>query len=735
MKQLCVQLGRCRLAGRVYHEAMFILKQVIYSTVLRWVKANLTQAVAHLLIAFLLSLAMPLGASADTLFANDLQMRGEKTSYVIPVFIEGTQPKAVALKLHWNASSLVDFTRSMIHVSINGQIRSSRRLSDLSKNTWDVRLRPLRVGKHEIRIELQLRSKDDDCSLPSDALWVTFLSDSQISGAARSEQNSAMRVVAVRDVPENWRKTSSDEPAVLGKMHAVSIAYDFLWDRQMAAAFLQTQLFLRQNGFDNVFASDNKTPKRTLSIRSIDKLPLDHPAATRWRALKDPQYILFAPSPSQLEVIVQSPQDTHHALQVLANDDLRALCHENICSMSEPERKTSDPSDANSNEKMQSRLWSMLSSDQPRGWTAQGMGSHKLRQVWLRPASLELDADVYLHLAARVSQAAPVNQTQSSISLKINDQPIATYSLSDWKAGHAHIRIPSSLWQASVWIMDFEVRLVPQADVALNAGQRAASSERCTQTVQEDFWVTIDPDTRLQAKYNTRDSQSIAGFWQRTLERPVQSVYWNTAPSGVPSPQQLASLAPVLQMFQFSSTTASLARWAFVDLATCANQPCISLHPAAFGDQANSSQASLILPWRHLLKRIPEHAKNLPDLNAQASMALVWQPKDAQQAEQLHLVFGQTSNTHMPVPQLATFAGSVATYSDQWQVFAHESLPRKLPNGASAKSTGNVSEQQGRLRWINLLWALGSILLVTALSVAYWRKKKKADTQSWEVKE
>lgn len=714
---------------------MLIRKNVPDSTFLRRGRANMAYAVAQLLTALLLSIAMPLGASAEAPFVNDLQLRGEKTSQAIPIFIEGTQAKAVELKLQWNASSLVEPKRSMIHISINGQIRSSRRLSDLSQNAWDVRLRPLRAGKHNVKIELQLRSKDDDCSLPPDALWVTFLSDSRINGAALSEQSSASRGVAVRDVPENWRKVSADEPAALATMPAVLLAHDFPWDRQMAAAFLQARLFLRQRGFDIALASDNKAPKRTFSIRSIDKLPPDHPAAARWRALKDPQYILFAPSPSQLEVIVQSPQYTHQALQVLASDALRTLCHESLCSMSEPGRKTADPSDTSNDAKTQTRLWTMVSSDQPRGWTAQGMGSHKLRQVWLRPASLELDADVYLHLAARASQAAPVNQAQSSISLKINDQPIATYSLSDWKAGHAHIRIPPSLWQASAWIMDFEVRLTPHAVVEPNAGRRAASSGHCTQTVQEDFWVTIDPDTRLQAKYSTRDSQSIAGFWQRALERPVQSVYWNTTPSGVPSPQQLASIAPVLQMFQSSSDQTSLVRWAFVDLATCADQPCVALHPTASGGEANSSQASLILPWRQLLKRIPEHAKNLPDLNAQASAALVWQPKDGQQAEQLHLVFGQTSTTPMPVPQLATFTGSVATYSDQWQVFAHEPLSRKLPSGASANSTGNISQQQGRLRWINLLWALGSILIVTALSVAYWRKKKKADAQSWEVKE
>ncbi|TAG26132.1 MAG: hypothetical protein EAZ37_10230 [Burkholderiales bacterium] len=714
---------------------MLIRKNVFDFTFLRWVKANLTHALARLLVALLLGLVMPLGASAEALFINDLQLRGEKTSQPIPIFIEGTQPKAIELKLHWNASSLVDFKRSTIHVSINGQIRSSRRLSDLSQNAWDVRLRPLRAGKHEIRIELQLRSKDDDCSLPPDALWVTFLSDSQINGAALSEKGSASRVVAVRDVPENWRKASADEPAALAKMPAVLLAHDFPWDRQIAAAFLQAQLFLRQRGFDVALPSDSKEPKRTLSIRSIDKLPLDHPAVSRWRALKDPHYILFAPSPTQLEVIVQSLQNTHQALQVLASDDLRALCHESLCSMSEPGRKTADPSASSSDTKTQARLWSMVSNDQPRGWTAQGMGSHKLRQVWLRPSSLELDADVYLHLAARASQAAPVNQAQSSISLKINDQPIATYSLSDWKAGQAHIRIPPSLWQASAWIMDFEVRLTPHAVIEPNANQRAAFSGRCMQTVQEDFWVTIDPDTRLLAKYSTRDSQSIAGFWQRALERPVQSVYWNTTPSGVPSPQQLATIAPVLQMFQSSSDQAKLARWAFVDLATCADQPCVALHPTASGGEANSLQASLILPWRQLLKRIPEHANNLPDLNAQASAALVWQPKGGQLAEQLHLVFGQTSNTPMPVPQLATFTGSVATYSDQWQVFAHEPLSRKLPSGASTNSAGNVSQQQGRLRWINLLWALGSILIVTALSVAYWRKKKKADAQSWEVKE
>jgi hypothetical protein len=360
-------------------------------------------------------------------------------------------------------------------------------------------------------------------------------------------------------------------------------------------------------------------------------------------------------------------------------------------------------------------LWKMMDGDQPRGWSAVGAGSHKLRQVWIRPSALQLQADVQLHLAARFSQANQVDAARSSISLKINDQPLATYSLAEWKAGHAKIRIPASLWRSSVWVMDFEVRMVPQA------------TQRCSYLIQDDLWVAIDPETRLEAKFKYEEASGIAGFWQQAIRRTVQPVFWNAA-SGLPNANEMTDLIPLLLAFVDADRPVPL-RWAFVDQTACKSSQCIVIHPAS----APSQNDGAVLPWRSALTRVPDQAKGLPDLNLRGTAVIVWQARAANSDERLHIVLGAANNQPLPVPQIATFAGPIAIHTDRWQFFSSAAELAASAPGAIAMTPGNTSQQQGRLRWVNLIWALASLVIVTSLAIVYWRKKKKVDPKTWEV--
>ena len=101
--------------------------------------------------------------------------------------------------------------------------------------------------------------------------------------------------------------------------------------------------------------------------------------------------------------------------------------------------------------------------------------------------------------------------------------------------------------------------------------------------------------------------------------------------------------------------------------------------------------------------------------------------------EQLHIGLGPTQSFAIPAPQWASLNGSIAIYADQWQVFADESSYQAALLSTPPSSGGNVSNQQGRLRWINLIWALGSILILAGAVLMYWRKQRRPDPKTWEV--
>jgi Bacterial cellulose synthase subunit len=701
---------------------MFFFALLVYFIRVAGYRRYVSTFARRLLRSSLMALALTSNAWAEqALLDADAQVKGTQGSMVLPLMITATTPKIMELKLRWTYSSLIDPKRSIVNIVINGQARSSRRLSDVGPEGWALNLRPLPAGRHDLVLQVHLRAKDEDCLPVPESLWLTFLQSSTIRGATRAGTSIAKQPV-VRDYPMLWKNNippslgTAQQPAT----HPIRLIHDFPWDAKMAAVYLQSQLLLRHLSIETRDAKvidpvqgslQNAADVRgQLQMRALDRLPPTHPAVARWKLSPETRFVLFTPVAGELEIIAKDTSGLEQALQLLANDSLRQLCHETICSSTAAMNDALAPKTATSIAIPQSLLWAMQTGDQPRGWTAQGAGVHKLRQVWLRPATLDLQSDVQLHLAARISQASQIDSNQSSVSVRINDQNLATYSLADWKSTHAKIRIPQSLWTARVWVLDFEVRLVPRA------------TQRCSFLVQEDFWATIDPQTRLEAKFKQQDGVGIAGFWHRSMERTVQPVVWPIASGSPPQPHQLAQLSPLLVPFASPRQGAQVLRWTFVEPTACRTAACIVLHAADDRDKRSEH----LLQWKAALKKIPSQAQSLPDLRSAGTALIAWT------AQELHLVVGQPSSARLPVPQLAAFTGPVAVHTDQWQFFPEESA-LDTADGSASKGQGNVSQQQGRLRWVNLIWALLSVVICTVLAVLFWRKKKKPDAKTWEV--
>ncbi len=678
-------------------------------------------------LALVVWVQVPAAYAQVALVDSDVQLRGGQATLSVPIVVEGKKAQPVRLHFKWSHSALIDPGRSLANVSIRGQIRSSQRLSDVGKDGWILNLRPLPPGLHELVLQVHLRGKDDDCIPLPESLWLTLLPTSTIHGAVLAKSTTATSPVAVRDFPQNWLSDSISraQGSTEASKPMLALRHDFPWDAAMAATFLKTQLFLMSRGLavQTTVPDVKPTPAhsqspRQLFLRAFDRLPPTHPAIARWHLANETRFVLYAPTPTELEIITKDAESAQLAIELLANDGLRNLCHENICSSTALSSAVVKPANTISLQpKPHVNLWNMLEGDRPRGWTAIGTGTHKLRQVWVPPVALSLQADVRLHLAARVSQASQIDNQRSSISLRINDQPIATYSLADWKATHAIVRIPAGLWRSKVWVMDFEVRLIQTV------------APRCSPAVQEDYWVTIDPETRLEAKYEYKEVPGIAGFWQRASERPVLALAWSSPEKNLPGKDQLAGFVPLLNAFSSNDISRHNQRWIFVEKSACKSSACIVLHSL----DTNASAQDSLLAWRVALDRIPAQGQGMPTLTAEGTAVIAWVPPASGEPEQLHMILGVSKGQALSTPQLNTFAGPIAVHTDKWQFLASESASPKSSDGALSAGAGNISHQQGRLRWVNLLWAFLSLAFVAMLAILYWRKTKKADPKTWEV--
>ncbi len=703
---------------------MFCSKQQLDFTLLQLSTRFFASAWRYALCALLLTCTTwSLAANSVPLLGGDTQLKGAQASVAVPITVSGSKPKPLRLKLQWSISGLVDPNRSIVNILVNGQIRSTRRLSDLEREGWQLNLRPLSAGRHELRVQVYLRGNDEDCIPLPEGLWLTLLPSSSIEGASPLSTSAAEPSVAVKDFPQTWRtKAVNTAASAVDSKPVVNVSLEHAWGASTSAAYTQVQVYLARLGIavlkeandaNHVSPSDARVGK--LVLRAFDRLEPNHPARQRWALAADTRFVLHASTTNRLEIITKNAPDISLAIELLSNDALRALCHESLCSSGSATAMSSEAPKTAILAPAENLLWSMAQGDQPRGWTAQGAGVHKLRQVWVRPLGLNLQSEVNLFLAARASRAAQVDASQSSISIRINDQPVATYSLQDWKAEHASVRIPESLWRAPVWVIDFEVRLTPRPQ------------QRCSYLVQDDFWVALDPDTKLRAKFEYREAAGIAGFWQRASEKPMLTLAWSEPGASAPKREQLAPFIPFLQAFGSRAADLAAPRWTFVDRAACKTIACIVLHP----QQPLTSVQERLLPWRQVVGKTTNDITGMPDLSAAGTAVIAWTPKDGGGSEQLHLVLGAPKEPSIPAPRLSSFNGPIAVHTDQWQFFASAEDASK--NAERASGQGNVSEQQGRLRWVNLIWALISVVIVVTLAMLYWRKKKRADPKTWEV--
>jgi hypothetical protein len=656
---------------------------------------------------------------------SDVQLRGEQAAHSTAIYVAGVAARPVQIEIPFAISSMVDRSRSLVNILVNGQILSTRKLSDVKSDTLTIQLRPLAPGRHELIVQAYLRGREPDCLPFPEALWMTLLSTSTIQGASIRSAPEEILGAVVRDFPGVWRNGAAQRAPSLpdGTKQFLSVSVDHSWGADTAAAIAQAQVYFARQGFElrTHSAASGLGAKEaghlgSLAFRDFDRLEPNHPARARWALSAATKYVLYTATSNRLEIITKGASGISEAIELLADDELRPLCHESICGTQVRAGVSTDAAKSILSQTRSDLLWALGAGDRPRGWTAKGPGVHQLRQIWVRPVTLSLRSAVELQLVARASQAAQVDPGKSSISLRINDQALATYSLSAWKSSHASIRIPESVWAAPVWVIDFEVRLTP------------VPQERCSFLAKDDLWVAIDPQTRLNAKFEHVEPGGIAGFWLRGVNQPLVKLTWRDKDRTHPSLDQLTSIVPFLQGLVGPSADPAGPRWAFSGKAGCEEKACLVLHPP----RSSSTDPAQLLHWQELVAAIPKPAARMPDLTISDTAVIVWSAPEGTSQEQLHIIWGPHTERGISAPPLSTFAGPIAVHTDQWRVLASTRVGDQA-SATQPPGSGNTSQQQTRLRWVNLIWALLSVTIIVIVASVYWRKKRQADPKTWEV--
>ena len=337
-----------------------------------------------------------------------------------------TEPKLI---IAWARSRLVDPRRSTVSVVIDGRVRQSVWLSDLAEAEYTVPLTGLAGGSHVISIRSSMWVDEDPClqRYRNDA-WFTIKPSSRISWERRV---SASTRVAVNSIPDSWLRLADGKTGVF-------LDHQAPLDKEGIGAYLDADQLLRYWGYQPEKTKTDRTVGQ-LRLVTLDRLDKKHEAAIPLLENLDLRFVLAVDGNGVLNIVVRDSTGLREGLLFLADDQARALCTDSLCLSGAqlPKSQLSVATTASANENDPSKVWKLGMSGYPNGWQARGVGQHELRFVWQRPATWQLRDSPMLLLHANVSGSVALDQQQSAITVRINEQAVATYSLAQWRSGQA----------------------------------------------------------------------------------------------------------------------------------------------------------------------------------------------------------------------------------------------------------------------------------------------------------
>jgi Bacterial cellulose synthase subunit len=639
-----------------------------------------------------------------------LKGRNAEWSNFITIDNKKLRKSEPVLTLSWQKSQLINPKLSSVSVLIDGRPLRSMWLTPEDRGEHKIPLGGLVGGVHEIRVRTSMQIDEDPClSARRDDAWFTITPQSNISWVRAA---TLPKRASVSELPALWPRSSD-------LRSAVAVDFQATLDADGMGAYLDLDHLLRRWSFVPTMLTDG-TVAGKVRMMTLDRVRGSSEAAEQLRTRPDARFAMALDTSANLEIVGTDTLALRDAVLLLGAEPARTLCTEKVCLGSAQAIRVAQSTPATTQQALPpTEVWRLGKSTGGRPWVARGFGNQQTRFIWQRPAWWQIIEWPTLQLHAATSTSGAMDLSKSSINARVNDQPLATYSIAQWLAGKAEIKIPRELWMASEWVVDVQTTILP------------VETHRCSNSDQATQWVSISPETALWVPRKEAQYDGVANFFSESRASALPLLH-----VGDPTIQKLAILAPIVYPFvdQESVRGESQSRWQFVNAPLCESKRCIQLR--------NNAPADALLRFVDGRWIDGSGTLRVPIVPGQDTVALFYVAAAAPRVPQLVVVAGPLSAAPPTqlTPDFLGLIGRAALFSsDKWHTLDVRSrgLPTTLasPDADKRAVTGeNVSVEQRKLRWLNFAWAAVSVLLVSALVVWLWRRPatKKAD-ENWEV--
>ena len=403
----------------------------------------------------------------ERLIEQALTSSGRFASMEFVVAVDASHARPTVL-LNFEKSGLINASRSKITLFVDDRPRKSLRIRDANRT---IRL-PLeeRPGFQRISIRASLIVDNDSClSSHPEGAWMTMLETSSYTYRKRRVPKTKQENLSISDLPVAWQPGSAVHVEYYGQQTKESVLSKIDWNHRFRSwNFVPSSRADTADYFVKIFESGHASIPDSLNLELTE-----HQDVQAVMRLND----------TVLNVVVDKAQSASRASLMISDFRSRDLCTSTLCKLG-PEFQAAELEIENTeNDEWAAKLEQL---GYPNGWTARGDGTSTLRLYWERPPWWELLRYPELRMQVRKSGTGDWREDMPALSVRINGQPIASFSLSSVKSNLANVtaRIPAHFWDAAGWSIEIDAHL-------------EQDNASCAFSESDHSWLVIEPGSGL----------------------------------------------------------------------------------------------------------------------------------------------------------------------------------------------------------------------------------------------
>jgi len=646
-----------------------------------------------LLIALAVGTVSSTGTEREPLirtpFERPVVLSGKSSSASTNIVVESNAGDS-ELNLVWSVSDLVDRENSLITVFVDQQpIRTSRLSSTPGRETqrWGISLGQLEPGPHQIMLKTHLEVAGDPCLIRfSKEAWLRIESATSIALPPRAEEESGS---GLRNLPTVWQ----------GSERLVQVVPPQNMSADSVLAVLEASAQLRVWGF----APTLETQPKRLVLVPLEEASTQDQLAEQLRSAPEHAQAIAGLEAQEVTLVAKSAVGLADAIRQLADESSRALCPKQgacLFSGSVPSNSDEDSDNGTANDAI---VLDLRKLGYKHGFASEGSGTHVLRFVWQRPSTWKLTQPAELHLDMRLPETSLVDHETTTVSVRVNEQPVATWHVYDKGAPHddrvaMKAKVP----------MDFATDDALSFEIIVRIGIKDGIA--CEAINDESVWLVLEGTSRLLVERNEKRYEGIAAFFRSTeTQRPSLTA------TSMTNWQDVLWLAAILQPF-VDQTRSQRWRWSEGQ----GEQPHIDIRSL---EQQSSNGATWIKNPAGAWWLETASSKGLPLIAVTDSVRL------SATSAGLEIRLGQLTSESPTPPAYTQLVDSDALWvKPTWVSLKGDTTTFEVHSVKGAEPSASESlarlksHEERTLRTINLFWA-GLAGLLFLGTILYWRRK------------